>query len=151
MTASSDIPESYLLFDIGSRLSTLKGAPILPPDEQRQFEDALIRRLVTSPDFGHLNIVDHWSLSSLYGRYAALPETVNEDQRAFIMAALCIIRYSEIRLGQNSPALRHDITFYNTATAYLQSWSRPSRWSFGTLCNEPLVDADHVQQPRCSV
>ena len=123
------VPTDDLFPELPARLETLAGSPLPGTLSLRIFEDALMDRFKVAPLFNHINALDRPSILTLYGRYRALPNTINEDELAFIYAVLCIIRYSEIRLNENQPDLRHDVTYYRQALLSLRGWHRASIWS----------------------
>lgn len=70
---------------------------------------------------------------SLYLRYCAMPNSLNEDQTAMVYAMLCLSRFAQIRadINKGTPLAsgvmsREDITYYHMSCDALKRWGRPS-------------------------
>ncbi|WOO79139.1 putative transporter [Vanrija pseudolonga] len=149
--ADSGIPYASLLFSDETRLDRLYGAPLpSDPGALATFEDTLMSTFVSAPDFDNLNYLDRDRLSRLYERYRRLPNSVNDDQLAFLYAVFCLSRFNQLRTADNtthtpSSTLSHpehipreDLTYFHRACQAMTRWGRPSVWSlWGLSCLVP--------------
>ena len=134
------IQSTTLIFKDHSRISTLPATPLPQAPILAAFEDALVSHLITSMEFEQhgreLRTIDRPRLLSLYGRYRAVPDSLTEDQRALIYAALCLARHTQISqsdrqeagVEHNTPS-REDVTYYRMAYDLLKAWGRSSVYS----------------------
>lgn len=148
--ADSGITYASLLFSDETRLDRLSGAP-LPTDcaALTTFEDTLMSTFVSAPDFDNLNYLDRDRLSRLYERYRRLPNSVNDDQLAFLYAVFCLSRFNQLRtadatqtpsstLSHPEHIPREDLTYFHRACQAMTAWGRPSVWSlWGLSCLVP--------------
>ena len=119
------IPVSSLLFVEDDRLRILNTfAPPIPPE--REFEDDLIHAFVATSEFYTVEHMDKPQLVSLYSRYRAVPNSITEDQRALVYAALCVARYIQSTEQGIRDGPLEDVTYFTMACDELLKWSRPS-------------------------
>ncbi|KAL1410456.1 hypothetical protein Q8F55_004467 [Vanrija albida] len=148
--ADSGIPYASLLFADETRLDRLAGEPLpSDPGALATFEDALMSTFVSAPDFDNLNYLDRDRLLRLYERYRRLPNSVNEDQLAFLYAVFCLSRFNQLRTADatHTPSShlshpehipREDLTYFHRACQAMTRWGRPSVWSlWGLSCLVP--------------
>lgn len=168
-----DISISSLRFSIEIRLEPVHGPPLPPPPLIHTFEDVLIDHLFNFSSLDRLQgadrprFLDRPQLLSLYSRFRAVPNSLTDDQKAFVYATLCLSRFNQIKReweqrveeggtpGMGGEVAREDVTYFWKACRALRDWNRPSIFA---MCESPRVfvssriraDADGREQGRCS-
>jgi hypothetical protein len=106
--------------------------PLPPYPERDDFEDGMIRLLVSEETFDHLQCLDGPRLVDMYLKYRASSTTLPDDQKAVIYASLCLARYTQLRRGlaegMDHPfiGLREDLTYYRMTLAAVGSYGKAS-------------------------
>ena len=77
-----------LLFRDEPRIANTIGSPLPTGQALIEFEDGLLRSLLSAEDLDNLEVLDSTRLLNLYSRYRALPDTLTDDQTALIYATL---------------------------------------------------------------
>ncbi|XAO24862.1 hypothetical protein I312_103671 [Cryptococcus bacillisporus CA1280] len=146
-----DISISSLRFSIEIRLEPVHGPPLPPPPLIHTFEDALIDHLFNFSSLDRLQgadrprFLDHPQLLSLYSRFRAVPNSLTDDQKAFVYATLCLSRFNQIKReweqrveeggtpGMGGEVAREDVTYFWKACRALRDWNRPSIFAMWAL------------------
>ncbi|KIR99758.1 hypothetical protein L804_02390 [Cryptococcus deuterogattii 2001/935-1] len=146
-----DVSMSSLRFSIEIRLEPVHGPPLPSPPLIHTFEDALIDHLFNFSSLDRLQgadrprFLDRPQLLSLYSRFRAVPNSLTDDQKAFVYATLCLSRFNQIKReweqrveeggtpGMGGEVAREDVTYFWKACRALRDWNRPSIFAMWAL------------------
>ena len=145
----SEIPYTQLEYKDEHRLRRLQAYTLPLPADIAQFEDQLMETFVESPDFDHLRWVDRPRLLSLYGRYRAIPNSISDDQKSLLYAALCLARFNQIHSRPRGDAdsapvttvdelVLEDVTYFTMACQRIATWNQPSIYALCRSITTPL-------------
>jgi len=142
----SGLNAELLLFHDHPRLVNMIATPLPPFPERIDFEDGLIKSLVSADGLEHLECLDGPQLVDLYLRHRASPGALTEDQNAVIYASLCLARCTQLRRGPAGVVdnhvidFREDLTYYRMARSSLDAYGKASITSMCKL--EEAYNAD---------